>query len=125
MDYQHSVHVAAGPDEVFAVLSDPENLVQFVPQLTAIHPAGENTVEVEARYEGHTQRGEASLRSDAESHRIEWGVDGSGYHGSFDVEADGDGSKLSLALSTPHEQNVDSDVEGTLDAVRRLLESQV
>jgi carbon monoxide dehydrogenase subunit G len=125
MDYQHATHVAAEPDRLYAVLADPDNLVQFVPQVTAIHRGDGDTVEVEARYEGHTQRGEASLHTDETQRRVEWGTPGGSYHGSLAVDPDGDGSKLTLALSTAHDQDMDADVAGTLDAIRRLLEAQV
>ncbi len=125
MEYEHSTHVAASPEQVYAVLAEPANLVQFVPQLTAIHRAGGDKVEVEARYEGHTQKGEASLRTDDQNHRVEWGVPGSGYHGSLTVHDRGDASELTLRLITAHDHDVDQDVAGTLDAIRRLLEAQV
>ena len=60
-----------------------------------------------------------------ERRRIQWGVKGSDYHGSFEVDGDGEGAKLALSLTTIHDRDVDSDVAGTLDAVRRLLESKV
>jgi hypothetical protein len=44
---------------VFAALADPEGLARFVPQLTSIRHGDGDRVEVEARYEGRTQRGEA------------------------------------------------------------------
>ncbi len=125
MQYEHSEHVAAAPDAVYQVLRNPDNLVQFVPQLTAISPAEGDTVEVQARYEGHTQHGEAWLRSDEAARRVEWGVPGGSYRGSLVVEPDGEGSKLVLELSTPHDHDVDKDVVGTLDAIRRLLEAEV
>ncbi len=125
MQYEHAEHVAASPEAVFEVLRKGDNLVEFVPQLTAISPAEGDTVEVEARYEGHTQHGEAWLRTDEQSRRVEWGVPGGSYHGSLVVEPDGEGSKLVLKLTTPHDHDVDKDVVGTLDAIRRLLEAQV
>ncbi len=125
MHYEHTEHVAAEPDRLFAVLAKTGNLPHFVPQLTAVRSLGGDRIEVEARYGGHTQTGEAWLRTDAERHRVEWGVDGTAYHGSFEVGADGDGSSLALSLTTEHERDFDADVTGTLDAVRRLLEAEV
>jgi carbon monoxide dehydrogenase subunit G len=124
MDHVHSEHVAASPDEVFAALSDPGNLARFVPQLTRIDAKDGDQVEVEARYDGHTQQGRAHFRADADARRIEWGTDG-GYKGSMGVEADGDGSMLTLSLHTTHVDHADHDVGATLDAIRRLVESGV
>jgi carbon monoxide dehydrogenase subunit G len=125
MDFQHAEHVAASPDRLYDVLANPDNLVHFVPQLTNVKRTDGDHLEVEARYEGHTQRGQAYLRTDESAHRVEWGVEGGGYHGSFDVTPDGDGSKLVLKLTTVHTGDVDHDVAGTLDAIRRLLEAEV
>jgi hypothetical protein len=41
------------------------------------------------------------------------------------VDPDGDGSRLTLFLSTAHGDAADSEVMGTLDAIRRLVEAQV
>ncbi|WP_205697052.1 SRPBCC family protein [Conexibacter sp. SYSU D00693] len=124
MDHQHAEHIAATPDAVFQALADVRNLPHYVPQMTAAEPKGGDKVEVEARYDGHTQHGEAWFRADEESHSIEWGAGDGPYHGRMHVEADGDGSKLVLDLTTTHVQSHD-DVKATLDAVRRLVESEV
>jgi carbon monoxide dehydrogenase subunit G len=126
MEYEHAEHVAASPEQLFGVLAKAENLAHFVPQLTAVRRLDGEKIEVEARYGGHTHTGEAWLRSDSGSRRVEWGVEGHQYHGSFDVEPDGDGSRLRLKLTTGEGRSVDEhDVEATLDAVRMLLEAEV
>jgi carbon monoxide dehydrogenase subunit G len=125
MNYERTERVAADPDRLYAVLATPENLAHFVPQLTAIRSLGGDRIEVEARYGGHTHKGEAWLRTDDGARRVEWGVDGTSYQGAFQVGADGDGASLTLSLTTEHERDFDADVTGTLDAVRRLLEAEV
>jgi hypothetical protein len=95
-----------------------------VPQITAARPAGEGRVEVDARYEGHEQHGEAPFSADVAARRIEWGT-ANGYHGWLQVDADGDGSRLTLFLDTPHAGASDHDVAATLDAIRMLVESKV
>jgi hypothetical protein len=74
MEHVHSQHVAAEPDRVFAALAEPGSLAGFVPQLTKIVPHGGEQVEVEARYEGRTQRGEAYFRADEAARTVEWGT---------------------------------------------------
>ena len=123
MEHVHSEHVAAAPERVYAVLKDPQSLAGFVPQLTKVDQHGER-VEVEARYEGRTQHGQASFRADDAARRIEWGTE-SGYHGWLQVEPDDGGSMLTLGLHTTHVEHADHDVAGTLDAIRRLVEAQV
>jgi uncharacterized membrane protein len=124
MQHEHTEHVAASPDAVYAAISDVSNLPSFVPQLTAVRSAREGRVEVDARYQGHEQHGEASFTTDDAARRIAWGA-ASGYRGWMQVDADGDGSRLTLFLDTPHVGASDHDVAATLDAIRMLVERQV
>jgi carbon monoxide dehydrogenase subunit G len=124
MEHVHSQAVAADPDTVFAALADPANLARFVPQLTRITPHDGDQVEVEARYEGRTQRGEAYFRTDPDERKVEWGT-GEGYRGWMQGVPDGDGSMLTLGLHTTHVEHADHDVAATLDAIRRLMEASV
>jgi carbon monoxide dehydrogenase subunit G len=124
MQHEHTEHVAAEPDAVYAAISNVSNLPTFVPQLTGAREAGPGRIEVDARYEGHEQHGEASFQTDDGARRIEWGGP-SGYHGWMQVDADGEGSRLTLFLDTPHAGASDHDVAATLDAIRMLVESRV
>jgi uncharacterized protein YndB with AHSA1/START domain len=124
MQHEHTEHVAAPPDAVYAAISDVTNLPRFVPQLTAARATGGDRVEVDARYEGHEQHGEASFATHDAARRVEWGA-ASGYRGWLQVDADGEGSRLTLFLDTPHAAASDHDVAATLDAIRMLVESQV
>jgi uncharacterized protein YndB with AHSA1/START domain len=122
--HQHTEHVAAAPEAVYAAISDPSKLPRFVPQITAMRPAGQGSVEVDARYEGHEQHGQASFSADDGEHKVEWRAP-SGYHGWMKVDPDGDGSRLTLFLETTHESEREHDVAATLDAIRMLVESEV
>lgn len=124
MQHEHTEHVAAAPDAVYAAISDVTNLPKFVPQLTGAREAGEGRVEVDARYEGHEQHGEVSFQADDEARRIDWGSP-SGYRGWMQVQADGDGSRLTLFLDTPHAAASDQDIAATLDAIRMLVEAEI
>lgn len=124
MEHVHSEHVAADPESVFAALAEPGSLARFIPQVTKLVPGDGDSVEVEARYEGRTQRGQAFFRADEAARRLEWGSDG-GYRGWIGVEPDGDGSMLTLGLHTTHIEHADHDIAATLDAIRRLVEAGV
>jgi uncharacterized protein YndB with AHSA1/START domain len=124
VQHEHTEHVAAPPDAVYAAISDVSNLPRFVPQMTGARPSGGDRVEIDARYEGREQHGEASFRTDDGERKIEWSAP-SGYHGWMQVSADGEGSRLTLFLSTQHGSERDHDVAGTLDAIRMLVESEV
>jgi carbon monoxide dehydrogenase subunit G len=125
MKHEHTHHVAADADEVFAALADVRNLPHYVPQITRAEPHDGDQVTGEAHYHGHTQHGEAWFRTDSENRRIEWGAEGSGYHGWLQVDPDDEGSRLTLYVATVHGDAPDSEVMGTLDAIRRLVESDV
>lgn len=125
MEHRHTDFVAASPDRVFAALSQVENLPRYVPQLTGAEAVDGDRIRIQARYDGHSQEGEAWFRADPDAHRIEWGSPGSEYHGSIEVAAEGEGTMLSLCLSTVNAAIPESDVMGTLDAIRRLVEADV
>lgn len=125
MEHRHTEFVAATPDRVFGALAQVENLPRYVPQLTGAERVDGDRVSIHARYDGHSQQGEAWFRTDAGERRIEWGSPGSEYHGSIEVKPEGDGSVLSLYLSTARGEAPESDVMGTLDAIRRLVEADV
>jgi uncharacterized protein YndB with AHSA1/START domain len=122
--HEHTEHVAAPPNLVYAAISDVSNLPRFVPQMTAVRPSDGDRVEIDARYEGREQHGEASFHTDDGERKIEWSAP-SGYHGWMQVEADGEGSRLTLFLDTRHGSEREHDVAGTLDAIRMLVESEV
>ena len=124
MQHEHTEHVAAAPDAVFAAISDVTNLPRFVPQITAAQATDAEHVEIDARYEGREQHGEATFHADAGERRIEWSAP-SGYRGWMRVEPDGDGSRLTLYLNTLHGTERDHDVSATLDAIRMLVESEL
>jgi uncharacterized protein YndB with AHSA1/START domain len=125
MEHEHTEFVAASPERVFGALADIRNLPRYVPQLTGARRLDGDKVMVQARYEGHTQEGEAWFRTDEAERRIEWGSPGSDYHGWIQVNPEGDGSRLTLFLSTARGDAPDSEVMGTLDAIRRLVEADV
>jgi uncharacterized membrane protein len=124
VQHEHTEHIAASADAVYAAIADVSNLPRFVPQMTAAREAGDGRVEVDARYGGGEQHGEASFTKDDASRRIEWNA-ASGYRGSMQVDDDGEGSRLTLFLDTPHPSASDHDVAATLDAIRMLVERRV
>jgi hypothetical protein len=125
VQHEHTEHVAAAPDAVFAAISDVRNLPRFVPQITAARPTdGGDRVEIDARYEGREQHGEASFHADPAERRIEWSSAG-GYRGWMSVAPDGEGSRLTLFLETRHSSESDHDIAATLDAIRMLVEAEI
>jgi uncharacterized protein YndB with AHSA1/START domain len=123
MEHEHTQYVAAPPDSVFAALADVGNLPRYFPQVTAARRGDGDNVSIEARYEGHTQHGEGWFRADESARKVEWGAEGSEYHGWLQVSPEAEGSRLTLFLATSRGDAPDSEVMGTLDAIRRLVEA--
>jgi uncharacterized protein YndB with AHSA1/START domain len=124
VQHEHTEHISASPEAVYAAISDVSNLPRYVPQMTAARPAGADRVEVDARYHGHEKHGRASFHADDARRRVEWDAP-SGYRGWMQVAPDGDGSRLTLFLNTVHGSESDHDVAATLDAIRMLVEAQI
>ena len=123
MEHEHTQYVAAPPERVFAALADVGNLSRYVPQVTGAQRGEGDAVSIDARYEGHTQHGEGWFRADEQALRIEWGAEGSSYHGWMQASPEAEGTRLTLFLATTHGDAPDSEVMGTLDAIRRLVEA--
>jgi hypothetical protein len=123
VQHEHTEHIAAPADAVYAAIADVGNLPRFVPQMTGARADGDH-VEVDARYHGREQHGEARFSADADQRRIEWSAE-SGYRGWMQVAPDGEGARLTLFLNTLHGSESDHDVAGTLDAIRMLVEAEV
>src|SRR5262245_48975998 len=66
VQHEHTEHIAASADAVYAAIADVANLPKFVPQLTGARPVDGDHVEVDARYHGRDQHGQATFSSDAE-----------------------------------------------------------
>jgi uncharacterized membrane protein len=124
VQHEHTEHIAAPADAVYAAISDVSNLPRFVPQMTAVRSVGGDRIEVDARYEHREQHGEASFQADETNRRIEWSA-ASGYRGWMKVDPDDGGSRLTLFLDTKHGSERDPDIAATLAAIRMLVESEV
>ena len=128
--YERSVQVEAAPGPLFAFLSDVGNLPRYFEQMTSaerldgervrttavIQPEGEEEQRVE---------GEAWFRVVEGEQRLEWGSEGpNGYQGELDVTPAGDGSEVSVRISTDRDEAeaIEEGLEGTLANVQRLGE---
>src|SRR3954451_17266187 len=100
--HEHTHHVAAPADKVYAALADVRNLPRYVQQMTSAEPHDGDQCTVEARYVDHTQHGEAWFKPDDAQRRIEWGAAGSDYHGWLQVDEDEGGARHTLFVATVH-----------------------
>ena len=102
MDFESSRSIQAAPDEVFAFVSDVENLPSFVPTARAAQAAGAGRAHVEGEALGRTYDSEGYFRADPARRRMDWGVDvHEGYSGWLEVAERDPGSQVTIHLSFP------------------------
>lgn len=137
--------VDVAPNILFEYLSDIQQLPNYLPRLTGVHPTGAAPAEaqgMEARRpnqpvhhevevtadepSGHTVHSEAWIDVVEENRTLRWGAPGdTGYHGELEVEFVADGtSRLTVRLDTDHPDDpaVDDELHRALDAIKTSLE---
>ena len=83
VDFERTFTVGVGADAAFAYLADPVHLPDYLPTVAHVDSiAIDGADEPDAESTGEPTR----FFPDAGARRIEWGVPGSGYEGSFAVE---------------------------------------
>jgi hypothetical protein len=139
-EYERSRLVQASPDEVFAFVSDANNLATFLPTVDVVEPQAEGRVEVHGEVRGRSYEDEGWFRVDEARRRIEWGADERTYSGWLTVAGEDGGAQVVAHLSfapyvTPSgspitgEPDIDPDpieesLEAALDSLRNLMEGR-
>ena len=126
-DYSRSTTVDVDADSLFDFLSDIGNLPRYFARMTSAEPAGgesiRTTAEIEVPGEGKkTVEGEAWFRVLDEQKRLEWGSEGpNDYKGELDVEAEGDGARVTVSLHTESgHSGIEDGMDETLATIARL-----
>jgi hypothetical protein len=127
-DYERSEDVPAGADELFAYLSDVQNLPKYFSHMTAAEPAQGEAVRVKAEIdegEGeHEVEGKAWFRVHRDERRLEWGSEGpNDYRGELEVTGDAGGARVAVRLHTERDdrQAIEEGLAETVENVRRLV----
>ena len=123
--HEHTHHVAADADKVYAALADVRNLPHYVP--------ADDEGGAARRRQGHGRgalrrphpdgRGLVQDRRRKAPDRV--GLGGQRLQRLAAGRPDEDGSRLTLYVATVHGDAPDPEVMGTLDAIRRLVEADV
>ena len=123
MQHEHTEHIAAAPDAVYAAIADVSNLPRFVPQMTAARRSRETALDRSPlRGSRAARRGLLPRRRAAAQDRVERAE----RLPRLDAGAPRRRrSRLTLFLNTRHGSERDHDVGATLDAIRMLVESEV
>ena len=139
-EYERSRLVQASPDDVFAFVSDANNLATFLPTVDVVEPQAEGRVEVHGEVRGRSYEDEGWFRVDEARRRIEWGADERTYSGWLTVAGEDGGAQVVAHLSfapyvTPSgspitgEPDIDPDpieesLEAALDSLRNVMEGR-
>jgi len=118
-DYEQTSTVRSPADELFAYLSEPDNLPSYFHAITEAHQGDPGEVHVRADVEGRTVESDAWFKVDRDARTLSWGSEGrSNYHGNLSVAALDDAtSELTIAL---HTQRVEA--PQLQDGLRETLE---
>jgi uncharacterized membrane protein len=127
-EYEETLKIdGATPEEIFAFVSDVENLPRYLPTTTNAEAQGPERVRVQGEAHGHRYDGDGWLKADPEAMRMEWGADEGHYGGSMEIKPDGDGTyvtvRLSFAAPPSASQARRPSPEDVKDGIRKGLES--
>src|SRR3954471_16771380 len=100
-EYERSRLIQVSEDDVFAFVSDVNNLPVFVPTVQSVEPQKGEEVLIRGEIRGHTFEDEGWFHVEPARHRVEWGDQERTYSGSLTVAAENGGSRVYIHLSTP------------------------
>jgi ribosome-associated toxin RatA of RatAB toxin-antitoxin module len=121
MEHESTTTIPVSPDRLYHAIAEVGNLTRFIPSLKSVKRADSEHLDVTAEYEGHEEHGRAWFRTDDEARRVEWGSDEHPYSGWMQVDPDGEDSKLTLHLNTPHADEIREYVAKTFEAIRNYF----
>lgn len=138
MEYERSRQIHASENDVFAFLSNVQNLPNFLPTVQSAELIAEDRIRIRGKNNGVAYTDDGWLHIDPDRHRIEWSNDERTYNGSMTVSG-GDGvSEVVIHLSlVPYfdqsgrpltsEQHAQTDpieegLETAMDSLRNLIE---
>lgn len=139
MEYQRSRRIQASPDDVFAFVSEFNNLPNYVPTIQSVETLDEGRVRLHGKVGDSSFDDEGWIRVDHNQRGLEWGADTRDYHGWMTVTgADDDATQVVTHLSlTPHVNQdgrpltgerpdepdpIEAGLEASMDSLRNILE---
>jgi hypothetical protein len=139
-EYERSRLVQAPPDDVFAFVSNLDNLATFVPTVDEAKPQAPGRVHVHGETRGHTYDDDGWFRVDEARRRLEWGADEHDYAGWLTVAGEDGGSQVVVHLSVApfvtasgrpitgepaaEPDPIEESLEAALDSLRNLMEGR-
>jgi uncharacterized protein YndB with AHSA1/START domain len=101
-DFEQSREIDVAPEAIWALVSDPGRLAEWVPTTTASRPAGEDAVQLQGESHGHDYDLRGGFVADDDARRLVWDSPRqSGYRGSLTVAEYGAGSRVTVQVTIP------------------------
>lgn len=101
-EVERSRELAAGPDAVWRLVSDPGRLADWVPTIASSRPAGGDSVQLQGESHGHDYDTSGGFRADDSDRHLTWDSPRqSGYQGELSVAGHGDGSRVTIRVTIP------------------------
>jgi uncharacterized protein YndB with AHSA1/START domain len=128
-DFEQSRDIDVPPGAVWALVSDPDRLAQWVPTTTASHPAGHDAVQLRGESHGHDYDLRGGFVADGDARRLAWDSPRqSGYGGSLTVAEHDAGSRVTVAVTIPDVpaaayEEIRRGLGETLDRIGRLSQA--
>jgi uncharacterized protein YndB with AHSA1/START domain len=128
-DFEMSREIDVAPQAVWALVSDPDRLADWVPTTTASHPAGHDAVQLQGESHGHDYDLRGGFAADADAHRLVWDSPRqSGYHGSLTVAGHEAGSRVTVEVTIPNipataHDEIMRGLAETIDRISRLAQA--
>jgi uncharacterized protein YndB with AHSA1/START domain len=127
-DFEQSREFDVAPGAVWALVSDPDRLADWVPTTTASHPAGHDAVQLQGESHGHDYDLRGGFVADDDARRLVWDSPReSGYRGSLTVAEHDVGSQVTVQVSIPDiptaaYEEITRGLGETLDRIGRLAQ---
>src|SRR5215469_16395117 len=101
-DFEQSQEIGVAPGAVWALVSDPDRLAEWVPTTTASRPAGHDEVQLQGESHGHDYDLRGGFVADGDARRLVWDSPReSGYRGSLTVTDHDAGSRVTVQVTIP------------------------
>jgi uncharacterized protein YndB with AHSA1/START domain len=128
-DFEQSRELAATPDAVWRLISDPHRVAEWVPTAVSSQPTGDETVRLRGESHGHDYDTLGGFVADAAALSLTWNsARREGYSGVLTVAAHGTGARVTVRVTIPDvppsaDTEMARGLTETLDRIDQLTES--
>jgi Polyketide cyclase / dehydrase and lipid transport len=101
-EFEQSRDMAAKPEAIWRLVSDPQQVADWVLTTTSSQPAGEDSVQLRGESRGHDYDTRGGFAADDAARRLSWDSPRhSGYRGVLPVTGHGAGSRVAIQVTIP------------------------